>query len=351
MIAIARTIACSTIAGFIALGVPMPVRAASAPSDPVAAKTATYVTGAAARAGFSGVVLLARNGQPLYTAALGKESREYGVDNTVDTEFNLGSIDKLFTHIAIVQLVEARELSYDDTIGKLLPDYPNKDAAAVTVQELLDMTSGIGDFFGPGYEALPKDRLRTLQDYVPLFASTPLEFVPGTQRQYSNGGYIVLGLIIERIAKQSYFDYVRTHIFAPAGMTRTGWPQRDEINTGIATGYTTVADDGSNGPVRNNIYTAPARGSSAGGGYSTAPDLLDFADALIAGRLIDASDVEQLVGDGIGVAGGAPGINADLDIDRQSGYELVVLSNGDPPSATSVAATIRGFWGADVRTP
>ena len=295
---------------------------------------------------FSGVVMLSRNDQIVFSGVYGSASKEYGVPNALDTRFNLGSINKLMTRIAIMQLVEQHKLSYDDTIGTVLPDYPNKTAAAqVTVRELLEMSSGIGDFFGPQYAALPKNRLHSLADYLPLFASKPLAFPPGTKHQYSNGGYVVLGLMIERRSGVSYYDYVTTHIFSPAGMTASGWFDRDATTSGIATGYT---KDGANGPKQvwcNNVYTTPERGSSAGGGYANAPDLLKFATALEGAKLLDAADTATVLGGGIGVAGGAPGINADVEIDPSSGYVLIVLSNYDPPSAERVAATIRGYIG------
>ena len=340
----------------IAIAALMPLPAAadqsasiSAPdSDVLAHRIKDYLAGQMLSDAFSGVVVLSRNGQTIYSGVYGSASKEYGVPNALDTRFNLGSINKLMTRIAIVQLVEQHKLSYDETIGAVLPTYPNKDAAAhVTVRELLEMSSGIGDFFGPRYAATPKNQLRTLSDYLPLFASKPLAFRPGTQEQYSNGGYIVLGLMIERRSGQTYYDYVTTHIFAPAGMTASGWFERDAVQSGIATGYT---KDGANGPTQvwcNNIYTTPERGSSAGGGYATAADLLKFATALEGGQLLDARDTAGVLRGGIGVAGGAPGINADVEIDPHSGYVLIVLSNYDPPSAERVAATIRGYIGLD----
>ena len=127
----------------------------------------------------------------------------------------------------------------------------------------------------------------------------------------------------------------------------------------MASGYTRLSLDGSDGPDRqvapadpvtgwrNNIYAAPARGSSAGGGYSTASDLLKLGAALESGALLNQRDTAGVVGPGIGVAGGAPGVNADLEIDPQSGYMLVVLSNYDPPAAEDVAKTIRGWIGLE----
>jgi len=313
----------------------------------LAARIRAYIATQAVADTFSGVVLLAKHGQVIYSGAVGMASKEYSAPNTVYTSFNIGSINKLMTRIAIVQLVAQHKLSYDDTIGKLLPEYPNKSASGVTVRELLEMSSGIGDFFGPAYQATPKAQLRTLADYVPLFAAKPLAFAPGTQQAYSNGGFIALGLIIERVSGMSYYDFIQQHIFGPAGMTASGWFERDIPRPGVASGYTKMTDHGDSPAWLNNIYTAPARGSSAGGGYASAPDLLKFAAALEDGKLLDAAGTAQVLGPGIGVAGGAPGINADLEIDPQSGYVLVVLSNYDPPSAENVARQIRGWIGLD----
>jgi CubicO group peptidase (beta-lactamase class C family) len=287
---------------------------------------------------FSGVALVAKAGQPIFQKAVGLANKAYKVPNQLDTKFNLGSVNKIFTRIAILQLAEQGKLTLDDTLGKHLPDYPNKQAAEkVTIKHLLDMRSGIGDIFGPKFDATPKDRLRAIKDYLPLFADQPLLFEPGSSSRYSNGGYIVLGAIIERITGQSYYDYVREHIFKPAGMNNTDSYEEDAGVPNLATGYRR----NERGQRVSNIYTKPARGSSAGGGYSTAEDLLKFSLALQAGKLLSASNTKRLVGGGLGIAGGAPGIAAALEIDPASGYTIVVLSNYDQPSATGLSKQIR----------
>jgi D-alanyl-D-alanine carboxypeptidase len=291
---------------------------------------------------FSGVVLLAQGDQVVLQEARGLVSKEYAVPNGVDTRFNLGSINKVFTRVAIGQLVEGGRISLEDRIGKWLPAYPNRDAAGkVTVRQLLDMTSGIGDFFGEKYRDTPKDRIRTLEDYLRLFASEPLLFAPGSQRRYSNGGYIVLGLIVEKASGQSYFDYVHDHVYVPAGMTATGHCEADVPVENVASGYTRNWDDGEHTkePRRNNMYTRPARGSSAGGGYSTAMDLFRFARALRTGKLLGALERDWFAGPQA-YAGGAPGINAELDMDPVPGWTIVVMGNYDPPAANALAQKI-----------
>jgi CubicO group peptidase (beta-lactamase class C family) len=309
---------------------------------------------------FSGVVLVARNDAPLFQRAYGLASKEYNVPNRTDTKFNLGSINKIFTQIAVGQLVSQGKLAYDDKLGKYLADYPNREAAQkVTIRQLLSMRSGIGDFFGPKFDATPKNKLRTIKDFLPLFAGDPLAFEPGSKREYSNGGYIVLGAIIEKASGQDYYEYVREHIFNPAGMQNTDWYEADLPVQNLASGYTREAMDGRAGGARvNNIYTRPAKGSPAGGGYSTADDLLKLARALQTQKL-RLPDFEQPGGTstgkpvsferrpegfgGIGIAGGSLGLNALLEIGPDNGYTVIVMSNYDPPSAVKTGKQIRGL--------
>jgi len=305
-------------------------------------QTETYVDGVAAKDEFSGVVLVAKGGTVLFEKAYGLASKEYGVPNRVDTRFNLGSINKIITKIAIEQLAAKGALALDDRLGTFLPDYPNKEAAGkVTIRELLDMTSGVGDFFGEKYDATPKDRIRDLADYLPLFASEPLLFEPGTRNQYSNGGYVLLGLIIEKASGESYYDYVREHIYEPAGMKSTGHLDADVPVENVASGYTRNWGDRDHAgePRRNNIYTRPARGSSAGGGYSTVEDLLKLVVALKAGTLSAPETAEMFRGAGAD-AGGAPGINAFVGTEPATDCTIIVLSNYDPPAAVKTGGAL-----------
>ena len=304
------------------------------------------------RGEFSGTVLIAKNGKAILKRAYGMASKEFKVINRIDTKFNLGSINKIFTTIAIGQLYEQGKISLNDPIIKFLPNYPNKTAAQkVIIRHLLDMTSGIGDFFGEKFENTPKDKLRTIDDFLPMFANDSLKFEPGSQRQYSNGGYIVLGAIIEKISGESYYDYVREHIFKPTGMLNTESYEADIPVPNLAEGYTREETDK---PWRNNIYTRPARGSSAGGGYSTAEDLLMFTVALEKNTFFKNPETwETLRGEpsgqksrrqgGLGFFGGAPGINSGIETNIGKGFTAIVMSNYDPPTAEDVMKKIRKF--------
>src|SRR5262245_34428592 len=268
---------------------PGATRATKKGSDAEVAAAAHALMNAKAMAGeFSGVVLIARDGKPFFHEAIGLAERDFGVPNRPDTKFNLGSINKAFTQVAVAQLAEQGKLAFSDTIRKHLPDYPSPAADRITIQQLVTMTSGLGDIFGEKYDATPKDRLRTLRDFLPLFASEPLLFEPGTSRRYSNAGYIVLGLIIEKVSGESYHDYVRRHVFAPAGMADSDAYAQDAVVPNRAVGYTRGerGPAGADKPLHPNIYALPARSSSAGGGYSTAMDLLRFDQAMRGDKLL-----------------------------------------------------------------
>ncbi len=267
---------------------------------------------------FSGTVLITRGNDTLLQKSFGLADKEHNVPNANDTKYNIGSINKLFTRTALRQL----GVDFSKPLRTYLPDYPSPIADKVTIQQIAEMSSGMGDVFGPKYDATPKDRIRSLNDYVPFFVDQPLEFEPGTKRRYSNAGYIVLGLVVERLSGMSYYDYVRTKLFAPAGMNDTDSYPVDAIVANRAIGYM--------GPkhARTNIYELPARGSSAGGGYSTVADLL---------RFVRTYEIQG------GFGGGAEGINAAVE--HEGEYTIVVLSNYDPPTAEHVAQNARRALG------
>jgi len=168
---------------------------------------------AASHGTFSGAWLWAKNGQAITSGAKGKADREKGIDNTLDTRFRIGSMNKMFTAVATLQLVERGKLSLDDTIGKILPDYPNAGVAStVKVRHLLSHTGGTGDIFGPEFAA-HRLELKTLQDYVKLYGKRDLQFEPGTKWEYSNYGFLLLGVLIEKVSGKSYYDYVAENIY------------------------------------------------------------------------------------------------------------------------------------------
>jgi D-alanyl-D-alanine carboxypeptidase len=309
-----------------------------------------YLTPLVRQDAFAGVVLIARDGVPLVQRAYGLADREGGVAASADVRFNLGSINKLFTKVAIGQLLAAGSLALTDTVGARLPDYPDTPARRATVDQLLTHRGGIADFFGPAFTAAPKDRFRANADYYRFVAAQPVRFEPGAREEYCNGCYIVLGAIVERVSGMPYETYMARHVFAPAGMTGAGWFLSDSLPPRVAKGYTRRTGPGRpDSALHSNVAMHGAAGSAAGGGYATAADLLAFDNALRTGKLLDPQRTGWMLNGGpagpgraagaIGFAGGAPGINAALESDGT--WTILVLANLDPPAATSVAQAIR----------
>jgi CubicO group peptidase (beta-lactamase class C family) len=177
---------------------------------------------AASTGKFSGVWLWAKNGKAITSGARGKADRETGIDNTLDTRFRIGSMNKMFTAVATLQLVERGKLSLDDMIGKILPDYPNPNVASkVKVRHLLSHTGGTRDIFGAEFET-HRLEFKTLQDYVKLYGERDLQFEPGTKWDYSNYGFLLLGVLIEKVSEKSYYDFVAENIYKVADMINSG---------------------------------------------------------------------------------------------------------------------------------
>ena len=306
-----------------------------------------YLSDQVAEDNFSGVVLIAKDDKPIFSKAYGLANKETKTPNNLETKFNLGSINKIFTRIAIGQLVKQGKISFNDKLGKYLPDYPNKDAREkITIGHLVTMKSGVGDFFGEKFMTIPKDKLRKNSDFIQLFSDIPLAFEPGTSEQYSNGGFILLGAIIEKVTGMSYYDYVRENIFKPAGMANTDSFETDKAPANTANGYTRRNPKSE---LINNVNSRPFRGSAAGGGYSTADDLLKFSFALKSGKLgVPDDDGNPRKEAGLGIAGGSDGINALLLINGQTGYTIIVLSNYDPPTAEKAGTQIRD-WAKQIK--
>ncbi|MGE8244997.1 MAG: serine hydrolase [Stenotrophomonas maltophilia] len=299
----------------------------------------------------SGSFLLAKDGTVLMAWQGGMADREQGVPVDAATKFRLASLNKMFTAVAILQLAEAGKLSLDDTIARHLKGYPNQAVAtAVTIRQLLNHTSGLGEIFDEAFETR-KASLKTLSDYWGVYGTAAPAFTPGTQDQYSNYGYILLGSIIEAASGHSYDAYVEQHILDPAGMASTGSAPEATLVPGRAVPYTL-----SDGQWVRETKTLPLRGTSAGGGYSTADDLLRFAEALRSGRLIPPAALQaatspqntkgwygygfMVSGEGgqrqYGHEGGAPGANAALIVLPSQGYVVIGLSNVDPDAMENV---------------
>ena len=184
---------------------------------------------------FSGAVLVACNNQPILTTARGYAIHPNVLPNQPDTKFNIASVTKMLTSVAAMQLVPHGKLDLHTLVSAYNSDLPHADQ--VTVHQLLTHTAGFDSYWNDAYRAARSD-LRTINDYLKLFATTPLEFSPGTRHHYGNTGYVVLGALIEQVTGLSYYDYMRQAIFWPLEMKATDFYEMDLPIANCAVGYT-----------------------------------------------------------------------------------------------------------------
>lgn len=301
---------------------------------------------------FSGTVLLAKDGKGLFEGAYGLASKRFDVPNRIDTKFNLGSMNKMFTGVAIAQLLQQEKLSLDDHLSQFLSEdwLPLEMTEKIRIKHLLTHTSGLGSYFNDKFMESSRLLFRELDDYKPLIVNDTLAFEPGTDWQYSNTGMFLLGVVIEKVTGQSYFDYVRENIYEPAGMTDTDCYEMDRPVPNLAIGYSKERSGDEPGWT-NNLYKHTVKGGPAGGGFSTVRDLLKFDVALRSHKLLSPEYTEMVwsgkpelnspnYGFGfrvsgtpknriVGHGGGFSGINSNLSIFLDTGYTSAVMSNYD----------------------
>jgi len=297
---------------------------------------------------FSGTLLVAKGEKTLLTMAAGEASKAFHVPNTIDTKFNLGSMNKMFTSTAIVQLAERGKLSLDDPISKYVDEswLPKDVTAKITIRHLLTHSSGLGSYFNETYFKSSRALFRKLDDYKPLIKDDRPAFEPGKQFQYSNTGMFLLGVVIEKVTGEDYFSYIRKAISEPAGMANTDCYEMDYPVENLAIGYS--PDPKSPYGWQNNLYKHVIKGGPAGGGFSTVKDLHKFALALLAGKCVSQDSLKEMWTDHLGAdygfgfqvtegadgkvvghGGGFDGINSNLSIYLKSGHIVAVMSNID----------------------
>ena len=323
-----------------------------------------YMLGLTDAQKFSGVMLVAHDGRIVFHKAYGMLDENSEAPALPDSRYNLASLGKMFTSVAILQQIAAGRLSLDTSVGEVLKDYPNRDFAdKVTVRQLLTHTAGAGDIDLFGVEnAENRARVRTVSEMLALHSKRAPAFTPGTQQQYGNFGYVVLGRIIEVLSGEDYESYVQKHIFTPAGMTHTSFLECTDNAPDIAHGYVDVADKR-----QRNCTTLPNRGFPAGGEVSTAADLLAFVSALQTGKLLPPALFAEAIraqrefmglgffatgyGPGVperdfrwGHGGSADGICSELRTYPTTGETMIVLSNRDAPFCYGATNFLHKRW-------
>jgi D-alanyl-D-alanine carboxypeptidase len=312
---------------------------------------------------FSGSVLVAHDHQIVLTTARGYAIHPNVLPNRPDTKFNIASVTKMLTAIAVMQLVAAGKLDLHMPVAAYNRDLPHADK--ITIHQLLTHTAGFDRYWNDAYRAARSD-LRTVSDYLKLFAATPLEFPPGTRHHYGNTGYVVLGALIEQVTGQSYYNHMRQAIYQPVGMSDTDHYEMDLPIANCAVGYTTDNWFGpTDGQRRANYFIYAVKGSPSEHCFSTVQDLFLFCQALQTQRLLDAHHLDlcftphaasekpgvsygygfHIIDDGrhgrvIGHGGRAMGGDAFALMYRDLGYTVIVLSNYDRPAARDVINSI-----------
>jgi CubicO group peptidase (beta-lactamase class C family) len=292
---------------------------------------------------FSGTVVVAYHGNPIFQVHEGFADWDSKTAFNDSTRFNVGSIGKDFTKVLVLQLIQEKRLAADDRLSKFFSNFPKQVADAVTVRHLLTMTSGMGDYLNdPNFD--PELHSTIQKRIAEVIAKAPLLFAPGTDREYSNSGYVVLGGIIEKVTGQSYFENVRTRILEPLGMRHSFFKFPHDQARNCATGSIARLSGEIEPESRISAAFSPA---SDGGMFSTALDLLKFDQSLLHDNrlLTDEMKVRYFAGFGeatnalewgkmkadpkfvVAGAGGLPGWNACISQFPAAGYTAIVLSN------------------------
>jgi CubicO group peptidase (beta-lactamase class C family) len=309
---------------------------------------------------FNGTILVAHNDSIISKKSNGYANLEFKIPNTTQTLFNIASITKLMTAIGILQLQDSGLIDINKPVGYYLDDYPNQhDRDSEAIHQLLSHTSGVPPIYSDKLLNSPKNTFKKIQDFLPLIVNDSLAFKPGTEYAYSGGGYLLLGLIIEKVTHKSYYDYMREDVFSTIEMNHTVEIDLENLNPTIASGYTSfLSDDGS---IKKNEYYL-TKTSPAGFYYSTIDDLFIFSKAMRNGTLIHTETWEQLItpqtwgystqlGLGIdidhrynqkivGHSGGWYGVRAELLDFLGTNHTIIVLSNIDDNGDTGASKVI-----------
>jgi CubicO group peptidase (beta-lactamase class C family) len=255
------------------------------------------IEAAAPENAFTGLVTIDVGDGRVFERAWGHAHRALAIPNTATTRFGIASGSKTFTALAILRLVEDGALALDAPARAVLGDDLPLIDDRVTIEHLLTHTSGIGDYIDESADGEVTDHVLTVPvhtlDDTPSFLSAidgfPQAFPPGERFAYCNGGYIVLALIAERVSGVPFHDLVAREVFEPAGMSSTAFLRSNELPGDAALGY--LFEDGD----RSNVLHLPVRGNGDGGAYTTAEDLHRFWRAFLAGRIVSAATVEQMI--------------------------------------------------------
>ncbi len=255
---------------------------------------------------FSGAVRIQRGDEILFNQAYGYANRTWRVLNTPATRFRIASVGKLFTAVAVLQMLEAGKITLEDRIHDYLPLAETTIPPEVTIYQLLTMTSGIADWINENSETFDEDwqafcrqhplyLLRKDADYLPIFGTQPPYTKPGEKHAYCGAGFMLLGLLIEKLSGLTYFDVIRQQIFKPADMQDSDFLALDDVVENVAEGYIPVEDEAGNiTKWLKNYYATTAGGAADGGSTASLDDMVNFSKALRSGSLISLEAVQRM---------------------------------------------------------
>lgn len=233
---------------------------------------------------------VAKDGKPFYVKSYGVATLEHPVPAQPRTVYQIGSIGKQFTAVAVMMLANEHKLNLDDPLSKYLPEIPSS-WSAVTLRLMLNHQSGIAQFTTPQRQLLDLSHDYTDAELIRLAASQPLDFAPGTNVSYSDTGYVLLGFVVNRVAGMFYGDFLQQRVFGPLGMTRTRIISDTDIIPDRASGYEKTAD----GALRNQTAVSPALNRTADGSlYSTVLDLMKWDRALDGDTVLPHAQLERM---------------------------------------------------------
>lgn len=265
-----------------------PITASSVSDQAIVKQAQTALEYVATPDGPGAVILIARGDTVVFRGARGRANIELGVPLTTDQVFRIASVTKMYTAAMVIKFAELGRLSLEDPLAKFLPDFPG--ASHITLRELLNHTAGISDVVKdpiPGF-------MRRDVDTATLVAEIrrrPPDFPPGTRWSYSNGGFALLGAVIEKVTGQSWHDALQEQLLQPAGLSRTVYGDSTQLIPGRVAGYTT---DNPERRTKNASFISMSIPAAAGGLASTADDLLRWIRALAGGHIVSREDFQQM---------------------------------------------------------
>ena len=316
-------------------------RAGGQDDQPIVAAASKIVDSYHELGWFSGSVLLAKVGQPLYQVSVGLANREAASPNSHDTKYNLGSIMKNFTAVLVLQQVERGVIELDDSLDSFELGFPAETARRITVRQLLNHRSGLPDVFTSEYRENPLS-FRTIADKLALLKDAPLLFEPGTERRYSNYGYIVLGAILEKATGQEFAALLQEHIFNRLKLEDSVYPYSNEApNQSLRYTFNYAGEQTFVGVTEHH--------SPDGGIESTVADVLTFYRALFYGDELlshQESTIDEYFpvdGEKWVAFGGGTGVSAAIELDLKNDYQIVVLANTDGLVAEEISGRIYSY--------